>query len=334
MKKAKKLLTIAAAAFVSVFGFGQTTKAATMPITSPNEVNICQTFVAPYGDTSDSYEISYRVVSGTNMTGSGEFSITGSSGASSCFALELGNFSFVDDSDYYTGTVTVAPTAIPSGLTNTGATSYVLHFVIQNSTDEEGNINGKEARLAYITKSNSEEKQDDIMFEYTKDSATLTPSHIVVSKSVQGAVANVNDTFNFTVYVGGQEGATYVIKNDATGATSSCAAETDCTFSIKNGQTVTIGLNGSTEQIPAGTVYTITENGATDYETYINGDISASKSTDEQTINVDVAKNTFDFLNVKDGDVSTGIVVNILPYVLLAGISLGLIIYSKKTIAR
>ncbi len=188
--------------------------------------------------------------------------------------------------------------------------------------------------MTHITKSGSTEKGDSIAFEYTKQYNSPNSTHIVVSKTVQGTAGNVNETFNFTANVSGSSGTSYVVRNTVTGASSSCAASTNCTFTLKSGQSVTIGLNGTTEQIPIGTTFTIAETGATDYETYINGEVDDDKTTDTRTANINIDQNTFDFINKKDGEVATGIALSVLPYVLLAGISVGLIIYSRKTIAR
>ncbi len=121
-----------AAALTGAFGLGNFASAATVPIVSPVDIIICHTIVAPYGDTG-SHSVTYNAVAGTNMSGSASVTVSGESGEMLCETMSLSSFHFNNDDDFYTGTVTITPSAVPLVVIPTPAQpvmSCILRFRI------------------------------------------------------------------------------------------------------------------------------------------------------------------------------------------------------------
>ena len=326
--KMNKIIKVAAIAttltIAGACGLGYDTYASQVPLSTldTTTIQLCQTVTADYDEAVNT--VQYTVSSPDSiMGGSGTYSINDTG----CTTIDLSSFYFANDDQLYEGVLTVVPTA-PSDLTSTGISSYDLHFRMINVVDASGNITSLKTELMYITEGGNSQKKDSLAFSYTKNYA---PTHIELSKTVKGAAGNTNEEFSFTVHINGTAGTNYVVKNNTTNTTSSCAAATDCTVTLKHGQTVTIGLDNTTEQIAVGTTYTITENNATDYKTYINDSTTEAKATGQKTAMPEIEDNSFAYVNRKDSEVVTGIVFSLLPYALLAAISAGLIISAKKT---
>ncbi|MBQ6477146.1 MAG: hypothetical protein IJI43_01775 [Bacilli bacterium] len=164
-------------------------------------------------------------------------------------------------------------------------------------------------------------------------------SQIKISGSVTGDAAQVNEYFKYLVTINGNSGDTYTITGqDANVSYGGSTIPTSNTYTVgstnyvylKAGQTVTIGLNGSIEQIPVGVTYSIVQQDSEDYHTYINGSTTESKTTGNMTVSNTVESNAISFVNNKDGDVPTGIVLKVFPFIVLLIISgIGLYIISN-----
>lgn len=169
-------------------------------------------------------------------------------------------------------------------------------------------------------------------------------TYITLSNGVTGNLAEKDQYFAFTVTLPGNNGDTYTILGDhsvngtTTVNSSSYTVGTTTTIYLKHGQSVTIGLtSGGAYEIPVGETYTVTENGALEYSTYIDGGSNNSKTLTKTTVDPTDpdfnANNVCSFVNNYQSDVLTGIFVNVLPFIIL--ISLAIVgIYINKRLSQ
>ena len=134
--------------------------------------------------------------------------------------------------------------------------------------------------------------------------------NIYISKIVKGTYADVDKKFEFSINILDND-ANYSkdIRYDITNINGDIVSEGQ----IINGQgTIFIGHNEKVTlyEIPADLTYTITELNADDYTTYINNQISKSKSI----TGVLNGNTQIEFVNEKEYISPTGIVLNVLPF--------------------
>jgi len=227
---------------------------------------------------------------------------------------------------------------IQNGFSDWGISDYSLN-VSESSSDETHypSDDDQEVGVAYylnvdasgnpIQNGNDYESYVDLKSMPTFESSQVVEkTHIEVSKKVKGKLAKVTDSFNFKVNLTKKANApalsaSYVVKIDNT--TKTCTPDTDCTFSLKHGQTATIGLSGSTETlIENGYDYTIQEvlssgSGYTASYAMIESGIEGS-TTAGTTISglLDGEKNVV-FYNENDATI-VGRFLSIFPFVVLA----------------
>ena len=165
-------------------------------------------------------------------------------------------------------------------------------------------------------------------------------SQIRISSGVSGDAAQLNKYFKYKITINGNPGDTFTITGqDASVPYGDSTIPTSSTYTVgstpqyvylKGGQTAIIGLNGSLEQIPVGTTYEIELMDADDYDTFINGSTTPSKTTGTMTVSNTVASNEVSFVNNKGIPAPTGMVFKILPFIILLVISVvGLYIIMK-----
>ncbi len=308
------------ASIAGVVGLQGAAYADTVYVTDPESIQLCQDITPATSTDSAQYTFTRQ---DSNMNGNiTSFSLTGDG---ACQTINLSNLYF-NDSTPKESVVRVTTSGI-NNYSTLGSEYFDLYFAVEHTVDGNDNITGDIAHLTYI-KDSGGNKVSDLLFAYDQGAS---PSHIVLTKTVAGKGGDTNASFNFTVNVNGTSGTNYRITNVTTGRGSTCAAQTDCSVSLKHGETVTIGqATNGTEQIDAGTTFTITEED-NDYQTYINGSLSSTKSTGQRTISSDVANNTFAYVNKKSSPVGTGVVLNVLPYILLAFVATGAVVFYAKS---
>ena len=213
---------------------------------------------------------------------------------------------------------------------------YNVYFELSNKVNNNNEIIGKEARLAYIIDGATNEKVEQIDFHYKK----LYPNQdITISKTVKGNAADNNKFFTFRVNISGEQGAIYTVYGASanSGSATSCTANTDCIIKIKSGETIRIGFDGTNKQIPVGSTYTITEVDADDYTTSVSvgsGSATNTKTTGQRTITPEGNDNVTTFVDVLSSSVATGVFNDIWPFILLGFLSITAIAFSaKKTCA-
>lgn len=160
------------------------------------------------------------------------------------------------------------------------------------------------------TKTNETEKSD-LVFENKYATNNLT-----LKKVVAGNQADMSKKFSFTIQVDGAAGEKYATSMTGVVLTSGTAA----TVNLGNNETIIVyGLS-------ANDTYTIVESSyASDgYETTITG---ADKTTGlTATGKVADADDTVVYTNTKNVTTPTGIITNVLPYVLMVAVAAALVV--------
>ncbi|MBR5419148.1 hypothetical protein IK110_02775 [Candidatus Saccharibacteria bacterium] len=168
-----------------------------------------------------------------------------------------------------------------------------------------------------------------------KEDMTITigsvRTHIEASMEVKGNSADVNKCFTYTINIPAKAsiaaaGDTYTVSSSTTcdGKPAIVTVGETNTISLKHGDTVTIGLNGSANEMPIGLDYTIALNDKFDYENpYFNGTQQSSLSTPTKTT-VALTDSSFDSANKtpisieKNVSPNTGVFVSVFPFIVLA----------------
>ena len=151
-------------------------------------------------------------------------------------------------------------------------------------------------------------------------------SYITLSKEVAGNMRETDKYFKFLVNIQGTSGAQYTITGqDSTITYNGSQVTTSSTYTVgntnyvylKDGQTITIGIaiNGTTNQVPVGTTYSIIEQDAEEYITTIGGIQGETKTTGSLTIAA--SNNSVEFLNSRDAAAMTGRFFEITEYAII-----------------
>lgn len=146
------------------------------------------------------------------------------------------------------------------------------------------------------------------------ESASFTNSaaandSLTISKTVAGAAANTNDSFNYTLSVSGASGNYTVTKHSGTtDTTETLTAGTDYSFSLKHGESIVVA------NLPVGATYTVTE-ADTDYEESNKVDNVESNEGHVATGTIKNGGDTVVYKNTKGFGPDTGITMNTLPFV-------------------
>lgn len=155
-------------------------------------------------------------------------------------------------------------------------------------------------------------------------------TNLSLSKKVKGNNADINEYFEFEItFTRATNGDKYKVTGQSkSGAATECTVGSTCTVYLKHGETVTVGKDGSLDQIPVGVSYTITEKGATDYETKVDG--TDGKATPSKTTEESSANNKTEFVNKKTSAVVTGVMLTVIPFIILLVVAgVGIIIIKK-----
>ncbi len=159
-------------------------------------------------------------------------------------------------------------------------------------------------------------------------------TYIQATATTTGNMAETSECFAYEISIpnsGITAGGTYAIDinpaNGCSGSASSVAAGTPATVYLKEGDTVRVGYNGGSYQLPVGASYTITDiNGNDGYTTKMGGTIQdniskTAAAADDNTCGdangCFSQDNTITLENNKNTDPLTGIITNFWFYVML-----------------
>lgn len=214
--------------------------------------------------------------------------------------------------------------------------NYTIYVSIRNELAADGKTptGNLIATLVSQVKNNDTGAKTNILFK------TSPLTSLTISNNVTGNLADKDQYFKFKVDIKSTSTGTYtIIGQDATVTYGGQQVTTSNIYTkgqdnyvyLKHGQTVTIGLNGTTREIDAGIEYQVVEQDATDYNTYINGSTSDNKRSTLTALSNDSANNVTAFVNHKETATLTGLFINILPFIVLIALAVVGVYTIKKT---
>lgn len=199
---------------------------------------------------------------------------------------------------------------------------YTVYVDVANKDN-----NGLYIKQIKAQKNSDEGKADAINFNNTY----VAKSQLKISKNVTGDLGNHQKPFTFKIQfaknalesAGGSiatVAANKVTEENSTTPVTSLEADKTYTFTLKHGEDLTFN------NLPVGTKYTVTEVGDSDYtpsftlngQTKTEGNKGQDLTTDQKVINE--GQNEVAYTNEDNTTVITGVVINNLPYILLAGL--------------
>lgn len=179
-------------------------------------------------------------------------------------------------------------------------------------------VNGENGLKISAVESKNDGTKSDLSFDNTYDTHKLT-----LTKLIKGNQANKNKEFEFTLTINGAEGEQYTAVNGTNIAT--LTSGTPVTYELGNEETVVIyGLSEND-------TYSIVEEDCSN-DGYITT-ITGSEDTDGLTASgtEGTTDQTVTYTNTKEVSTPTGIVTNVLPYVLMVAFAGGIaVVFLRK----
>ncbi|MBR6168643.1 hypothetical protein IKQ74_01725 [Candidatus Saccharibacteria bacterium] len=209
-------------------------------------------------------------------------------------------------------------------------------------------MNGNTPTTAYTAYVTLKSKANNKVEPNATWGSTAARTYISATASTTGNMADVNECFAYTVNIpvgnGVVAGDSFTISSNSactqTSATS-VKAGTPATVYLKNGESLTVGVNNGANELPVGAKYTITKtNASDDYIEKMDGEdantvtkttVAVPTAGDSAAEAAFAANNHTDIENNKEKDPLTGIVTNYWFYLVLLIIgAFGLIVFMRK----
>jgi hypothetical protein len=203
---------------------------------------------------------------------------------------------------------------------DTADNDYLVEIRVRYHVDANNipDNNIYEASVAILNKSN-----DKVTKATWTSGAAFT--YIETTAITTGNMAEKDHCFEYTISIPASGAVTsqsaYTITSDTTcpNGASSIQGGSTATVYLRHGDTLTIGQNNGTNQIPVGTSYTITKVGDEEYTTKMDG--TETNTVTKVAVAVDDddfdTKNKTEIENNKQSDPLTGIVTNFWFYLIL-----------------
>ena len=223
----------------------------------------------------------------------------------------------------------------------TSTDSYTAYVSVRNELSGGVPTDNHVAVLGWVS-----ETGGDKLTTYTGNNSEalfdggVVRTYVSVSKSITGNAAEVDQCFELQVNFTGVVGVNFDFESDTecTGNPASVSGNGGTSIYLKHGDVAYLGGNGSTvaSEIPIGTEWSVVEQGAADYETYIDGSTTNSKTSATKTAalatsaNFD-STNRINVVNHKESSPNTGVVLSILPFIIIAMIGIAGATYVAKT---
>ncbi len=315
--------TAAVAALATVIAPLNNVFAATAPTWSGgSSATINRQIQNAYGTISNTFTYTISADSGnpTGATGAptsasvvfnDSYTTQGTATKSATLDFSAMQFTQVGDYSYAIAETASSNAAIyPVDSTNT----YTAVVSVRNSSDLTG----------YVASLYIKDKNGDKLTTFSGNSSQFlfasAPAYtnIQVSATASGNAADPDKCFDYTLSLGTSD--SYTLTTTST-CGNSATVSNGSTIKLKANDTITIGLNGTTSEIPVGTTYTITKADTTDgYTTTIDG---TERTTISKTM---VATNDANFNTANktsinealESAVDTGVFMNLAIYILLA----------------
>ncbi len=168
--------------------------------------------------------------------------------------------------------------------------------------------------------------------------STRPMSFITINKKVTGDMSNKEEYFKFKITIDRDDLSNVVIKGqDATViyngeeiiTSSVYNSNQDNYIYLKHDQSITVGEN-EYFQIPTGVSYSIIEEDAENYKTYINNSTNDNKTLEVEKLSHVSDENINTFINNYESVTFTGVVSNIAPYLILLIVGIVLFVLTRK----
>lgn len=292
--------------------------------------NVNNEFVYSITESSDNPALIQNLPFGAVVTFSDVAPVDGV--ATSSAILDLSDLIFSQVGDY---TITIAEVESSDGVNypvdydNT----YDVLISVRNEVDADNRPTGEMTATLIDRVINSDgDKVSDIVF-----SAATAMTHIELSKEVSGNLGRTDEYFKYRIEIFGRNsGEQYTISGqdevvfydqNAISPLFKYTVGNENYVYLKHGQTITIGLDDNVNELPIGTHYVITEVGAEDYATYIDGSETEGKIASEKIAKASYdldypSQNTTHYVNFKESAVMTGVSSLLWPFVGLGLIGL------------
>lgn len=256
-----------------------------------------------------------------SFTGSEDASVAGGKKTvSTTFEIDFTTVTFENPGVYHyvlTETEPSSPYSISEG---SNKEQYIDVYVVID--DKTGELSIQTVMLY----ASAEDAEKDAKSEgFANDYNTID---LTLSKTVAGNQGNRNEYFEFEIELTNVAiDGTYVITGGTYGEGSAASiVVTDhtgkATVFLKHGESVKI------EGLPEGTSYTITEKGAEDYDTTVNGTDTEDKKASGENLEADAA---VAYTNTRGGTIPTGILLTVAPFAVLMVIGvIGVVFFSLK----
>ena len=219
------------------------------------------------------------------------------------------------------------------------AKTYEVVISVRNETNNGVPTGNHVATLGAVTLTGASTKLSTIQGANSLVifDASVVRTYVTVKKQVTGNNADEDLCFAIQVTFTGNANVGYSLSG------SSCPdqpASVDGNGStiifLKHNETATIGKSGSISEIPIGATFKVVEQGATDYETFIDGSTTNSKTSAIKTVAA-IDSDTFDatnritVVNNKETAPRTGVIFSVLPFIIIALIGIFGAAYVAKT---
>jgi len=255
--------------------------------------------------------------------------------------VDLSNLNFTALGDYKfvvkeTGTADSANFPVDS------EKEYYYYVSVRNKFDSAHNLTGEYiAVMSSQVRDHDAGDKMDAVFESTAPRAMIT-----VTNEVSGNLANVDDYFKYKItFEGANDGDVFTVTGQDTmvsyggeniATSNKITVGGDDYIYLKHGQTVYIGANGEKNELPIDIKYSLEEVDANGYVQYVDG--VAGNTSRKKTISAleNAVNNKVAFLNHKEGNVLTGVMIDVLPYILAIGVAgaIAVICLKKKSKQR
>ena len=224
----------------------------------------------------------------------------------------------------------------------TSTDSYTAYVSVRNELSGGVPTGNHVAVLGWVSETTSGDKlttftgnNSEALFD-----GGVVRTYVSVSKSVTGNAAEIDQCFELKVNFTGVVGVNFDFESETTctGNPASVSGNGATSIYLKHGDVAYLGGNGSSiaSEIPIGVEWSVVEQGASDYETYIDGSTTNSKTSATKTTALATSAN-FDstnriaVVNNKESAPNTGVVLSILPFVIIAMIGIFGAAYVAKT---
>ncbi len=221
---------------------------------------------------------------------------------------------------------------------------YTAWISVSNVTDDNNNPTGNHvALLTGVTNPDGDKVEAGAVNNRVIFRTGTERTYIEVSTNTSGNSADRNECFKLNIQFTGDTEGEYEITSNTTCdndpkvfGIEGIRGNGTTTIYLRHGDVATIGTEETKYQIPVGLEYVVSEEGADDYKTFFDGSETNSKaSATKVTVGVDdpdfeIANKT-SIMNNKHVTPRTGIVLENLPYAIIAFIGIaGIILVAKN----